>query len=181
MAPSGSWPWSWAKPDTPPVVGVGFWWGWLVKAVPGDPTRVACAVPGCDHTFAMASVNAFRVRSHVQGVTGKGASVCKFATTEDKDAAAKEAKPSMGKSAAVPAKRKAVDELVGTNPFTVARGVNGAASVGTSTSHSLQLAPTVVEREEHAAAQVEVVRDALRASCAAHRRRRAGSAPPALV
>jgi hypothetical protein len=49
--PPPSWPGSWEKPATPPVVGVAFWWGWLVKAVPGDPDRLGCAVPGCEQTY----------------------------------------------------------------------------------------------------------------------------------
>jgi hypothetical protein len=104
-------------------------------------------------------VNAFRVRCHVQGLLGQGVAVCKAATREDKAEAASHADPST-KSAAVPAKRKAVDQLVGITPFTVARGVNVEPSAGTSISHAQQLVPTALEKEEHAAAHEEVVQNA---------------------
>jgi hypothetical protein len=32
------------------VASATFWWVWLVKAVPGDPDRLGCAVPGCVQT-----------------------------------------------------------------------------------------------------------------------------------
>ena len=156
---SSSWPWSWPKPDTPPVVAAGSWWGWLVKAIPGDPDRLGCAVPGCVQTYKKASVNSFRVRCHVQGLLGQGVAVCKCATREDKAEAASHADPNT-KSERVSAKRRAVTEIVGTDPFALARGVTVAPAVGTSTSHARQLVPTVAEMQEHAVAQEEAVRNA---------------------
>jgi hypothetical protein len=62
-------------------------------------------------TYKKASVNVFHVRCHVQGLLRQGVAavaVCKAATREDKAEAAWHADPST-KSAAVPAKRKAVE------------------------------------------------------------------------
>jgi hypothetical protein len=65
-------------------------------------------------TYKKASVHVFHVRCHVQGLLGQGVAVavclkvCKAATREDKAEAAWHAEPST-KSAAVPAKHKAVE------------------------------------------------------------------------
>lgn len=151
-----TWPWSWPKPSSLVLHGLGKWWGQALESnEAGNKEKYPyrCAVPSCSHLYTASGANASRIRWHLLG-EGKGIAKCVAVRQEDK-AYVRSKSTSLGKAAASvsedepSAKRQAVDLIASSAVPTASSSANGEARELTHGELALQ-----------EAARVELVRTA---------------------